>query len=161
MVKTNFANLQPASLNIWDAKYRLKSHDGQVIDQTIDDGFQRVARALAEVETKERRGHWYDAFLWALRQGAIPAGRILANAGANDYKAATSTINCLAGETPVFTRQGIRPIRELAGKTVEILNGNGEWIEAPFKSFGQQPVYKLYFKWADRDTPGFCLIIVW
>ncbi|TBU96509.1 adenosylcobalamin-dependent ribonucleoside-diphosphate reductase [Stutzerimonas kirkiae] len=87
--------IQDASMDIWDKKYRLKAKDGRLIDQTIDDSFQRVARALAEVEqTPEQRQHWGEKFLWALRRGAIPAGRITSNAGAQEHKPATSTINC-------------------------------------------------------------------
>ncbi len=73
---------QPASLDIWDKKYRLKTKDGTVMDQELDDTYKRVARALAEVEPQDRREHWYEEFLWALRHGAIPAGRITSNAGA-------------------------------------------------------------------------------
>lgn len=91
---------QPASLDIWDKKYRLKTKSGEVIDQSIDDTYQRVARALADVEeTQEKREEWYGRFLWALRQGAIPAGRITSNAGALAYKPATSTINCTVSGT--------------------------------------------------------------
>ena len=87
--------LQDASLDIWDKKYRLKTKDGQVLDATIGDTYERIARALAEVETSpEKREEWYDKFLWALRHGAIPAGRIVSNAGAMHHKPATSTINC-------------------------------------------------------------------
>ncbi|MDH5180882.1 MAG: adenosylcobalamin-dependent ribonucleoside-diphosphate reductase [Gammaproteobacteria bacterium] len=86
--------LQEASADIWDKKYRLKSKDGDIIDQSIDDTYQRVARALAEVEATENRQYWYEEFLWALRHGAIPAGRITSNAGALEHKPATSTINC-------------------------------------------------------------------
>jgi ribonucleoside-diphosphate reductase alpha chain len=85
---------QAASLDIWDVKYRLKAKDGRIIDQDIDETYQRVARALAEVEEPEQRQHWYEEFLWALRHGAIPAGRITSNAGAQEHKPATSTINC-------------------------------------------------------------------
>ena len=86
---------QPASADIWDKKYRLKTKSGEVIDATIDSTLQRVARALSETETNESlREHWNERFLWALRQGAIPAGRITSNAGALEYKPATSTINC-------------------------------------------------------------------
>jgi ribonucleoside-diphosphate reductase alpha chain len=54
-----------------------------------------VARALADVETTdEKRAEWHEKFLWALRRGAIPAGRITSNAGALEHKPATSTINC-------------------------------------------------------------------
>ncbi|WP_421621292.1 LAGLIDADG family homing endonuclease [Alkalilimnicola ehrlichii] len=92
--------LQSASADIWDKKYRLKSKDGQVIDETVDHTWQRVARALAEVEkTKKLREHWYERFLWALRRGAIPAGRITSNAGAWAHKPATSTINCTVSGT--------------------------------------------------------------
>jgi ribonucleoside-diphosphate reductase alpha chain len=85
---------QEASLDIWDKKYRLTSKDGQPIDRTMDDTYQRVARALADVEREEVREQWYERFLWALRHGAIPAGRVTSNAGAWQHKPATSTINC-------------------------------------------------------------------
>lgn len=85
--------LQAASEDIWDSKYRLRRRDGTPLDDTPDDSLQRVARALAEVEPKDVE-HWYERFLWALRQGALPAGRILSNAGAQAHKPATSTINC-------------------------------------------------------------------
>ncbi|BCA26116.1 adenosylcobalamin-dependent ribonucleoside-diphosphate reductase [Metapseudomonas otitidis] len=85
--------LQAASEDIWDSKYRLRRRDGTPLDDTPDHSLQRVARALAEVEPKDVE-HWYERFLWALRQGALPAGRILSNAGAQAHKPATSTINC-------------------------------------------------------------------
>jgi ribonucleoside-diphosphate reductase alpha chain len=92
--------LQEASLDIWDKKYRLKSKDGAIVDQTIDDTHRRIARALADVETTpELRESWYERFTWALRQGAIPAGRIVSNAGAQEHKPATSTINCTVSGT--------------------------------------------------------------
>ncbi len=47
---------------------------------------------LAQCEKDSEK--WYQKFLWALRNGAIPAGRILSNAGAFEHKPATSTINC-------------------------------------------------------------------
>lgn len=91
---------QEASLDIWDMKYCLKSKSGEAVDQDIDGTFRRVARALANVEkTDELREHWYREFLWALRRGAIPAGRITSNAGALDHKPATSTINCTVSGT--------------------------------------------------------------
>jgi ribonucleoside-diphosphate reductase alpha chain len=92
--------LQAASQDIWDKKYRLKSKNGRVLDQTIDDTYKRIARALADAEeTQEKRDQWYEEFLWALRNGAIPAGRIVSNAGAQDHKPATSTINCTVSGT--------------------------------------------------------------
>ena len=85
---------QSASVDIWEKKYRLAAKDGTVIDQTMDETYQRVARALADVEEEDKREEWNERFVWALRNGAIPAGRIMSNAGALAYKPATSTINC-------------------------------------------------------------------
>ena len=92
--------LQSASLDIWNKKYRLKSREGEDVDGSLDETYQRVARALADVEeTEEKKALWFDKFLWALRQGAIPAGRIISNAGAKAHKPATSTINCTVSGT--------------------------------------------------------------
>ena len=83
--------MQEASLDIWDKKYRLKSKLGEIIDHEIDDTYKRVAKALASAEkSKQNREKWYEEFLWALRRGAIPAGRITSNAGAQAHKPATS-----------------------------------------------------------------------
>jgi len=91
---------QPASLDIWEKKYRLVNKEGAPVDITIDDTYKRVAKAIAEVEeTKEKRKEWEKNFLWALRKGVIPAGRIMSNAGALAYKPATSTINCTVSGT--------------------------------------------------------------
>ncbi|MEO5365676.1 MAG: adenosylcobalamin-dependent ribonucleoside-diphosphate reductase [Magnetococcus sp. WYHC-3] len=91
--------LQPASWDIWDRKYRLKSKDGRPLDADLQGTFARVAAALAEVESPAGRGHWYERFLWALMNGAVPAGRIVSNAGAREHKPATSTINCTVSGT--------------------------------------------------------------
>ena len=90
---------QQASLDIWDKKYRLTAKDGTPIDKSMDDTYMRVARALADVEKEDVRELWYERFLWALRRGAIPAGRVTSNAGAFDHKPATSTINCTVSGT--------------------------------------------------------------
>lgn len=91
---------QSASMDIWDKKYRLKTKDNQVVDETIDDTYARVAQALSDVEeTAEKRSEWYNKFLWALKRGVIPAGRIISNAGAQEHKPATSTINCTVSGT--------------------------------------------------------------
>ena len=92
--------VQSASLDIWDKKYRLRRKDDTAIDSSIDDTFRRVARALADQEQgDDLRTHWYERFLWALQNGAIPAGRILANVGAGEYRSNTSTINCTVSGT--------------------------------------------------------------
>lgn len=85
---------QETSLDIWENKYCLKSKKGEMVDESMDDTYKRVARALSDVEEEDKQAIWYDKFLWALRQGVIPAGRIISNAGAQEHKPATSTINC-------------------------------------------------------------------
>jgi ribonucleoside-diphosphate reductase alpha chain len=90
---------QEASFDIWDKKYRLTSKDGSPVDKSMDDTYKRVARALADVESEPSREQWYESFLWALRHGAIPAGRVTSNAGALEHKPATSTINCTVSGT--------------------------------------------------------------
>src|SRR5690625_1374783 len=90
---------QVASMDIWDTKYRLKAKNGALIDETVDDTFKRVAHALSEIEAPDKRAQWTEKFLYALRNGAIPAGRIISNAGAWEHKPATSTINCTVSGT--------------------------------------------------------------
>ena len=91
---------QPASLDIWQQKYCLKTKHGTAVDENVAATFARVARALSDQEqTEALREHWYEKFLWALQNGAIPGGRIISNVGAGEYKPRTSTINCTVSGT--------------------------------------------------------------
>jgi ribonucleoside-diphosphate reductase alpha chain len=117
---------QKASLDIWDKKYRLKSKIGESIDGSIDETYQRVALAISGVEkTRELREQWYKSFLWALRRGAIPAGRIISNAGAREHKPATSTINCTVSGTIKDSMNGILDKVHEAGLTLKAGCGIG------------------------------------
>ncbi len=118
--------LQETSLDIWDKKYRLKTKDGHSVDNNVQDTFERVARALADVEkTEEQKSHWYAEFLWALEQGAIPAGRITSNAGALAHKPATSTINCTVSGTITDSMDDILGKVHEAGLTLKAGCGIG------------------------------------
>ncbi len=118
--------LQPASLDIWDKKYRLKAKNGVPVDQSIDDTYRRVAKALAEAEPDaERQAYWNERFLWALRRGAIPAGRITSNAGALEHKPATSTINCTVSGSIPDSMDGILDKVHEAGLTLKAGCGIG------------------------------------
>ncbi len=118
--------LQSASVDIWDKKYRLKSKTGEVLDNDIEDSNYRVARALALVETTpEKRSEWFDKFYWALQNGAIPAGRVLSNAGAQEHKPATSTINCTVSGTVPDSMDGILSMVHEAGLTLKAGCGIG------------------------------------
>ena len=118
--------MQPASQDIWDKKYRLKNKSGEAIDADIDGTYQRVAQALSEAEaTPELREHWNQRFAWALRHGAIPAGRITSNAGALAHKPATSTINCTVSGTIEDSMDGILDKVHEAGLTLKAGCGIG------------------------------------
>lgn len=118
--------LQPASQDIWDKKYRLKTKSGEAVDSDIDATYQRVARALADAEpSAEKQQYWYERFVWALRRGAIPAGRITSNAGALEHKPATSTINCTVSGTIEDSMDGILEKVHEAGLTLKAGCGIG------------------------------------
>lgn len=125
-VTVDDVSMQKTSQDIWDKKYRLKTKDGTAIDQSLDDTYRRVAQALAQVEDRgEQRDEWYGKFLWALRNGAIPAGRILSNAGALAHKPATSTINCtVSGSVQDSMDDILRKVHE-AGLTLKAGCGIG------------------------------------
>lgn len=116
--------LQPASQDIWDQKYRLKDHQDRPVDRTLEDTWARVADALAEIEPK-RKSDWREQFLWALHNGAIPAGRIISNAGAQAYKPATSTINCTVSGTVGDSMEDILQKNLEAGLTLKAGCGIG------------------------------------
>ncbi|MBF9059256.1 adenosylcobalamin-dependent ribonucleoside-diphosphate reductase [Rhodobacterales bacterium HKCCSP123] len=75
---TRFA--APIAEQIWDMKYRLKQADGTPIDQSVEDTWRRIARALAGVE--QDKAGWEERFYAALEDFKyLPAGRIVAGAG--------------------------------------------------------------------------------
>ena len=60
-------------------------------EQTISDVRLRVARALAAIESEDKRLFWETKFLEAQERGFVPAGRINSAAGTN---LAATLINC-------------------------------------------------------------------
>ena len=117
--------LQKPSFETWERKYALKDHNGELLEKTPEENFERVARALAEVEEPDKREVWYEKFLWAMKNGALPAGRIMSNAGAADYKPATSTINCTVSGTIPDSMDGILTKLHEAGMTLKTGAGIG------------------------------------
>ncbi len=121
----NEVTLQPASEDIWDKKYRLKDKNGHAVDQNVADTYKRVAKALSEVEDEDKREFWSNRFTWALANGAIPAGRIMSNAGAEAHKPATSTINCTVSGVIPDSMDGILSMVKEAGLTLKAGCGIG------------------------------------
>lgn len=113
--------MQSVSTEVWQQKYQLKTKEGAAVDEDIHATFERVAVALAENEIEKQ--YWADQFLWALNNGAIPAGRILANAGAGEYKSATSTINCTVSGTIEDSMDSI--LTRLKGAGLTLKSGAG------------------------------------
>ena len=126
-VPTNVGEIefQETSLEIWESKYCLKTKKGDWVDQNMDHTRKRVARALAKVEDRNKRQEWYQEFLWALRQGVTPAGRIISNAGAQEHKPATSTINCTVSDTIHDSMEDILNKNVEAGLTLKAGCGIG------------------------------------
>ena len=118
--------LQDASLDIWQSKYRLSTAAGEPIDADINATFERVAIALSLAEkSKPLQAKWQKKFLWAMQSGAIPAGRILSNAGAQEHKPATSTINCTVSGSIEDSMQGILEKVQESGLTLKAGCGIG------------------------------------
>ena len=121
----NEIKFQETSLDIWENKYCLKTKKGDWIDKNMDETYKRVAKALSEVEDKAKQEEWNEKFLWALRQGVIPAGRIISNAGARDHKPSTSTINCTVSGTIHDSMEDILNKNVEAGLTLKAGCGIG------------------------------------
>jgi len=122
---SSIVELQSTSFDIWQTKYQLTAKDGSKVDKNIDDTYIRLARALSDVEAEPNRQKYFDEFLWALRNGAIPAGRIVSNAGANQHKPATSTINCTVSGTVSDSMDDILDKVHEAGLTLKAGCGIG------------------------------------
>ena len=121
----NEIKFQETSLDIWENKYCLKTKKGDWVDKNMDETYKRVAKALSEVEDKAKQEEWNEKFLWALRQGVIPAGRIISNAGARDHKPSTSTINCTVSGTIHDSMEDILNKNVEAGLTLKAGCGIG------------------------------------
>ena len=95
-------------------------------EQSEQDLFARVARALAAVEKPELQTHWEQQFLANLQRGAIGAGRIMAAAGL-DTKA--TLINCfvqpVADATNGFDSQGNPGIYTALSQAAETMRRGG------------------------------------
>ena len=126
----------PIAQQIWDQKYRLKHFDGTPIDVTVQETWSRIASALAQAE--DDPAIWEPRFYSALEDFKfLPAGRIIAGAGADR---SVTLFNCLASTAQILTAEyGIVGIGDVAGQTVTILDGNGQWISAPILAHGEQP----------------------
>ena len=111
----------PIAENIWDMKYRLKRADGSAVDNSVEDTWRRIARALAENETEPAR--WEDQFYSALEDFKfLPAGRIAAGAGT---ARSVTLFNCFVMGTIPDSMGGIFDMLKEAALTMQQGGGIG------------------------------------
>ena len=115
--------LQPASQEIIEQKYFLRDFNGKLLEHDYEDVIKRVSTALAKNEKDPKKKQ--EEFAWAMREGAVPAGRITSNAGAEAYKPATSTINCTVSNTIFDSMSAILDGVHEAGMTLKAGCGIG------------------------------------
>ncbi len=133
---------------------RLKA-DGQ--KETFVDVLTRVTEGCYEIQRRHcRQLHipWdYDKAqisaqemfrrMWDFK--FLPPGRGLWMMGTKFMweRGSAALNNCFRASVEIITRDGVKPIGELVGTTQELLTINGEWVNAPIKSFGIQKLVKL------------------
>jgi ribonucleoside-diphosphate reductase alpha chain len=91
--------LDPLSRDIWDMKYRFKPASGESFENSIEDTWDRVAKAVAVAERPGDRRRWGETFYGILENYRfLPAGRILAGAGTDRL---VTLFNCFVmGQIP-------------------------------------------------------------
>ncbi len=116
---TRFA--APIAEQIWDMKYRLKQADGTPVDQSVEDTWRRIARALAAVEAEP--AIWEARFYEALEDFRfLPAGRITAGAGTGR---SVTLFNCFVMGTIPDSMGGIFDMLKEAALTMQQGGGIG------------------------------------
>ncbi len=116
---TRFA--APIAEQIWNMKYRFSPSDGAGGDQSIEDTWRRIARALADVE--ETPEEWESVFYEALEDFKfLPAGRITSGAGT---ARAVTLFNCFVMGTIPDDMSGIFDALREAALTMQQGGGIG------------------------------------
>ena len=109
------------SQQIWDMKYRLKDQNGTFLEQTVQDTWHRIAKALSEVETEPKK--WETIFYNALTDFKfLPAGRITAGAGT---KRNVTLFNCFVMGVIPDSMSGIFDMLKEAALTMQQGGGIG------------------------------------
>ncbi len=94
-------------------------------EKTIADVQLRVARALAAVEQDEMQAHYEEKFLWAQKNGFVPAGRINSAAGMDLH---ATLINCFVqpvGDSVSSTTNGKPGIYTALSDAAETMRRGG------------------------------------
>jgi len=108
-------------------------------ERTMEELKARIANGLAKNEADQEK--WAGVFQNTLDY-IILGGRINASAGVEDLN--TTWVNCFSGKTVVLTKDGPKPIAELAGSPAEVMTVDG-WKRAVFHCFGIQALFAVTF----------------
>ncbi len=102
-------------------RYAVKDEHGKPVEQTPEEMWRRVSRAVAGIEkTKEAKQYWEEQFYGAMQDFVfVPGGRILAGAGTG-FK--VTFYNCFVIPSPHDSRGGI--LKTLSNM-VEIMSRGG------------------------------------
>src|SRR5579862_2172300 len=112
----------PISNTIWNIKYRYRVQN-KVIDQSVEDTWKRVAKAIAKAEKSQERGFWQEKFLQILENFSfLPGGRILAGAGT---KHRVTLLNCFVMDIGSDSLKGIFDALSEAALTLQEGGGVG------------------------------------
>ena len=107
-------------------------------EETWHEASERGGREVAKGEKDFLR--WSSAYRDMISEGLfMPGGRIMYSAG----RPVQMMLNCLSGDTQVWTDKGVFNAFELEGKTVNVLNQNGDYVPAEWKCHGEQELYEI------------------
>ncbi len=97
--------LTGVSEKVFSDRYSLKDKKGNPVEKTPNEMWRRVAKAVAQIESKNRRKRWEKTFYGAMKDFKyVPGGRILAGAGTG-YS--VTYYNCFVIPSPQDSRGGI------------------------------------------------------
>lgn len=113
----------PIARHVWDMKYRLRNGAGKPVDKTVEDTWERVAKAVSQAESEPLRAAWAQRFRGLLEgYRFLPAGRILAGAGSGRK---VTLFNCFVTGTVPDSMDGIFDALKEAALTMQQGGGIG------------------------------------
>ena len=123
---------------------------GQYPKIRLDDEHRKLINYLSETEAMwwwDQDHHMLVTHTWYLQKARNDLnlrGFFKTNSDGQDL----NEQNCFSGDTEIITREGIKTLKELQGKNVELLveTFNGlRWVKSSIKSFGQQETIPIQF----------------
>lgn len=124
----------------WNSALGRREHWDETVERYIEyivNHCKKNLTPLKEEDVKDLRKYIIDLEI-------MPSMRSLMSAGKALELDQVAGFNCLAGDTLVTTKEyGILPIRDVVGKSVHIVDGNGEWVLSECKSYGTQNLFSV------------------